>query len=408
LFCQTIKSSQVIESEPKVRKRTASKEKIEKTPKGTRIIRLPITELLYPETVKSPFLFRQWIDGLDQKYKLLFDCDLSQGYQLHDIRYSQKMSLSYRRISIGEEIYTVHPSFIMPYWSGKVADCREGILLYLRGTSLDSIVTCFGENQQKWLDRVNHLGRFSIVGTTVKSPDLLAESLTADEKITFLNGKEVYACVTVGENCILGADLSLTEDEDGLKESYDIFKQESLNISPDYQPKSVNTDGWAATRKAWKGLFNEIILILCFLHSYIKIRSISKKEPLKNELFNQVWEAYNADNKTDFINKIAQIDDWAKENINSLTVLAQVEKMKNKAQLFATSFDCQGKRTSNMVDRAIKPMDKFLSNAQYFHGHLASAQLTIRAFAIGYNFLPFCQKTIKNKKNNICLAELPI
>jgi hypothetical protein len=293
----------------------------------------------------------------------------------------------------------------MPYWSGKVVDCRDGIMLYLRGTSLDNIVTCFGENQQKWLDRVNHLGRFSIVGTTVKSPDLLAESLTADEKITFLNGKEIYACVTVGEDCILGADLSLTEDEDGLKESYDIFKQESLNISPTYQPSSVNTDGWAATRKAWKGLFNEVILILCFLHSYIKIRSISKKEPLKKELFNQVWEAYEADNKTDFVHKIAQIDDWAKKNINSLTVLAQVEKMKNNAHLFATSFDCEGKRTSNMVDRAIKPMDKFLSNAQYFHGNLSSAQLTIRAFAIGYNFLPFCQRTIKSKKNSIWLAE---
>jgi hypothetical protein len=389
----------VIESEPKVRKRTASKENLEKTPKGIRIIRLPITELLYSETIESAYLFRHWIDGLDEKYKLLFDRDLSQGYQLHDIRYSRKMSLSYRRISIGKEIYTIHPSFVMPYWSGKVVDCRDGIMLYLRGTSLDSIVTCFGENQQKWLDRVNHLGRFSIVGTTVKSPDLLAESLTADEKITFLNGKEIYACVTVGEDCILGADLSLTEDEDGLKESYDIFKQESLNISPTYQPKSVNTDGWAATRKAWKGLFNEVILILCFLHSYIKIRSISKKEPLKNELFNQVWEAYNTENKTDFISKIAQID------INSLTVLAQVEKMKNNAHLFATSFDCEGKRTSNMVDRAIKPMDKFLSNAQYFHGNLSSAQLTIRAFAIGYNFLPFCQRTIKSKKNSIWLAE---
>lgn len=341
----------MIESEPKVRKRTASKEKIEKTPKGTRIIRLPIAELLYPETVQSPYLFGRWMDGLDEKYKLLFDCDLSQGYQLHDIRCSRKMSLNYRRISIGEEIYTIHPSFIMPYWSGKVVDCREGILLYLRGTSLDSIVTCFGENQQKWLDRVNHLGRFSIVGTTVKNPDLLAESLTADEKITSLNGKEIYACVTVGENCILGADLSLTEDEHGLKESYDVFKQESLNIAPNYQPKSVNTDGWAATRKAWKGLFNEIMLILCFLHSYIKIRNISKKEPLKNELFNQVWEAYDADNKTEFISKITQIDDWAKKNINSLTVLAQVEKMKNNAELFATSFDCKGKRTSNMTVR---------------------------------------------------------
>lgn len=81
------------------------------------------------------------------------------------------------------------------------------------------------------------------------------------------------------------------------------------------------------------------------------MRSISKKEPLKSELFNQVWEDYKADNKTDFINKIIQIDEWAKKNINSLTVLAQVEKMKNNAQLFATSFDCEGKRTSNMMVR---------------------------------------------------------
>lgn len=405
MFCETIKPSQVIESEPKVRKRTASKEKKGKTAKGTNIIRLPISELDYLATVKDPVLFRHWIDGLDEKYKLLFEADLSKKYQFHDIRYSKKMDIAYRRINLLGQIYAIHPSFIMPYWSGRVEDCREGIMLYLRGTSLDSITTCFGDNQQKWLDRVNHLGRFSIVGTTVKSSALLAESLTADEKITFLNGKEVYACVTVGEDCILGADLSLTEDEEGLKESYDVFKQEALNISPNYCPKSINTDGWAATRKAWKSLFNEMVLILCFLHSYIKIRSISKKEPLKNELFNQIWEAYDAENKTEFIRKIAQIDDWAKKNIKSLTVLAQIEKMKNNSELFATSFDCGGKRTSNMVDRAIKPMDKFLSNAQYFHGNLSSAQLTIRAFAIGYNFLPFCQRTIKSKKNSIWLAE---
>ena len=56
------------------------------------------------------------------------------------------------------------------------------------------------------------------------------------------------------------------------------------------------SDGWPATRKAWKGLFKEIVLVLCFLHSYIKIRSISKKEPLKNEIFNQVWDAHKAVN----------------------------------------------------------------------------------------------------------------
>lgn len=62
-------------------------------------------------------------------------------------------------------------------------------------------------------------------------------------------------------------------------------------------------------------------------------------------------------------------------------------------------------KPADMVDRAIKPMDKFLSNAQYFLGNLSSAQLTIRAFAIGYIFLPFCQKTIKSKKKGICFVE---
>jgi hypothetical protein len=142
------------------------------------------------------------------------------------------MSLPYRRITLLGQIYAIQPSFIMPEWSGKVEDYREGIMLYLRGRSLDNITACFCDNQQKWLDRVNHLGRFSIVGTTVKNSDLLSQSLTADGKITFLNGKEIYACMTVGDNCIVGADLSLTEDERGLKESYDIFKQEALNISP--------------------------------------------------------------------------------------------------------------------------------------------------------------------------------
>ena len=80
----------MIESEPKVRKRTASKEKTTKTAKGTNIIRLPISELKYLETVKDPICFRQWLNGLDEKYKLLFDADLSKSYQFHDIRYSKK------------------------------------------------------------------------------------------------------------------------------------------------------------------------------------------------------------------------------------------------------------------------------------------------------------------------------
>lgn len=411
MFCETDIPNQVkMESKESsnnlpVRKRKASKENFSQSPKGGRIIRLPISEDEYKVKIANHLLFRQWLETLPNNCKMLFGEDFDSGFNFHDIRYSKKMDLHYRRVIFIKtgHIYTIQPSFVMPYLSGKTHECKQGLLLLLRGSSLDSVVECYGENQEKWLNRLQHLGRFSLVGTTVKDPNLLPKDLTSDEKITFWNGNEVYACITTGDNCILGADISHTEDEQGLKQSYQVFKSEAQQLASDYQPVSVNTDGWASTRKAWKSLFENSTLILCFLHAYIKIRSISKKENHRNELFTQVWNAYKADSKEGFIQKITQIDEWAKEKIESKTVLAQIEKMKNNAQLFATSFDCGGKRTSNMVDRAIRPIDKFLVNSQYFHGSFASAQLTIRALALGYNFLPFCQRTRLDKKKSFAL-----
>jgi len=48
-----------------------------KTAKGTNIVRLPVSELKYLETLKHPVGFGQWLDGLDEKYKLLLDADLT-------------------------------------------------------------------------------------------------------------------------------------------------------------------------------------------------------------------------------------------------------------------------------------------------------------------------------------------
>jgi glycosyltransferase involved in cell wall biosynthesis len=41
---------------------------------------------------------------------------------------------------------------------------------------------------------------------------------------------------------------------------------------PHYQPCSVCTDGWEATPQAWQRLFPKITLMLCFLHSILKIK----------------------------------------------------------------------------------------------------------------------------------------
>ncbi|WP_286019309.1 hypothetical protein, partial [Candidatus Venteria ishoeyi] len=56
------------------------------------------------------------------------------------------------------------------------------------------------------------------------------------------------------------------------------FKSEAIDINQDYQPKTVNTDGWLATKKVWKNLFPCIEVIECFLHAILGIRSVATQK----------------------------------------------------------------------------------------------------------------------------------
>ena len=106
-----------------------------------------------------------------------------------------------------------------------------------------------------------------------------------------------------------------------------------------------------------------------------------------------VWEAYKQESKEDFLLKITELSQWANKNIERQSTLANVGKLCNKASQYATYYEQpKAYRTSNTVDRPMRRMDRFLSINQYFHGHFASAQLLSRAFALCFNFIPFCAR----------------
>jgi hypothetical protein len=88
------------------------------------------------------------------------------------------------------------------------------------------------------------LGRNSIVGTTVHQASL-PEQLLTDEHHQTRNGDKVYVATTVAEGCCLGAALSPGADEANLTQAYGVFQKEAWNVTPTYQPQTVNTDGWA-------------------------------------------------------------------------------------------------------------------------------------------------------------------
>ena len=370
--------------------------------KPSKRICLPISRETYEETVNDKQRFREMLDQMIEHYPELFPAEIEQGYQLYGLaRQSVKMpDIKLRRICLSRPdeagkpvVYRVVPSFVMPYMVGDADEVEKA--LYLRGFGVPfyALTYVFGHNDMYWQRMVAGLGRNDLVGTTVKQPEKLPEHLLADEKHTRWNGQKAYIATTVAEGCILGASLVLAADEPQLTEAYGHFKQEAQQLNPAYQPQTVNTDGWSATQLAWKALFPTITIILCFLHAFLSIRSRGKhlKETFQ-AIQQRVWDSYHADHPASFLQQIADLQAWAKAHVTGPT-LAAILKLCSNANRFVLAFDHPGAyRTSNMIDRALDPLDRCLYAARYFHGHLMSAEYQVRAWALLRNFHPYCPR----------------
>lgn len=78
----------------------------------------------------------------------------------------------------------------------------------------------------------------------------------------------------------------------------------------------------------------------------------------------------------------------------------------DKRDQFSLSYDhLSAHRTSNMVDRLMRFLDRAFFNAQYFHGLPESAENRVRALALLWNFCPSSPQTVKKYGGQSCPAE---
>ena len=168
-----------------------------------------------------------------------------------------------------------------------------------------------------------------------------------------------------------------------------------LELYSQHAPKTVNTDGWEATQSAWQRLFPQITVILCFLHSFLKIRDRCKRmKEHFSEICKRVWDTYHADHKQTFMAQIQDLETWTLKHLQKGTGRDAVLKLCNKAAQFAKAYDHPSAyRTSNMLDRHMDRMDRCFYSAQYFHGHLMTAEYKVRAWALFHHFQPYCPRT---------------
>ena len=379
----------------------------EKTPERltSRRIVLPLTYSEYSEQMATDAQARDCLANWLATYPELFPPTMSAGYSLHGwTQASVKMpDKRLRRIKLTAKddtgrtlTYTIAPCDLLPYMSGMVSDVEKASYLKKFGVPDYALTYVFGRNDSYWYRQTLAFGRYNLVGSTVKDAEKLPEDLLADEKHVKAHGTTWYIGTTVAQDCVLGASVSTTADAVGLTEAYGVFKTEAQSVSPTYQPQTINTDGWAATHKAWQTLFPTITVVLCFLHAFIRIRSCCQRlGSLYDEIRQHVWEIYRTSSRAAFLNGVSDLQNWVMTHRDSLTTSAiqSIDKLCQRADQFCLTFDHPSAyRTSNMVDRHMEPMARWLADGRHFHGNLQSAELRMRSWALLHNYWPYCPR----------------
>jgi hypothetical protein len=200
--------------------------------RGHRTICLSVSEDTYRQAVNDPTAFRRLLDEGFRKMPELFPPNFARGYELKDERMSVKQGLPIRRILLKDGIaYSIRPSFLMPCMTARARDVEGPLFLRKFGVPYWALAVVFGADPMYWYRLECGLGRFSVVGTTVRRAELPAH-LLADEHHQRLDGQKVYIATTVGDGCCLGADPAQAAGTDELKVAYGVFKEEAHDFAP--------------------------------------------------------------------------------------------------------------------------------------------------------------------------------
>jgi hypothetical protein len=358
---------------------------------------LPVGKDDYRHAVADPRRFRAWLDRAFRQHPELFPKAFAHGYRLKDSRASRKLGLRLRRIRLKATgaSFSVRPSFLLPYMAGLAPDVRGPLFLRAFGVPFWALARVFGRTAMYWYRLEVGLGRHSVVGTTVRRAEL-PEHLLADEHHQTRGGGKNYVATTVGAGCCLGAELAPTADADDLTAAYGVFKREARDVRPGYRPRTVNTDGWAATRQAWRALFPLAVLLRCFLHGWLNVRSRGKLSDAFGAISEKVWHAYHAPDRRRFAQRLRRLWEWARGQPLSAWLREQVGKLCGRGREYGKAYHHPGgHRTSNMLDRVMRPMSRYFECGQHLHGSQAACGLHCRGWALLYNFRPWHPATAR-------------
>ncbi len=110
------------------------------------------SEAQYRDSVDYPTQYRQYLTQMLAQHPALFPQDMAQGFTLHDCYVSVKQDLIMRRIKLitTGAVFTLRPSFVMPYMIGRTDEVEKALYLRQWGVPFDALAYVFGRDAMFW------------------------------------------------------------------------------------------------------------------------------------------------------------------------------------------------------------------------------------------------------------------
>ena len=141
--------------------------------KGYRTIRLPLAESEYDRFLSERAYAKARLDELYEDFPAVFPEAFPWGYALYGFTEpSIKQEIRCRRMRLdqGQTVFAIVPAFVMPYMTGRTQEVDHALFFMRFHVPCWAISHVCGRDAMYWYRLEQGLGRFSIVGTTVKHP----------------------------------------------------------------------------------------------------------------------------------------------------------------------------------------------------------------------------------------------
>jgi hypothetical protein len=356
----------------------------------------------YREYVDDPAQYRQYLSEMLRQYPALFPHGMDQGFTLHDAYASVKQDLIMRRITwiTTGAVFTRRPSCVMPSMMARTAAVENALSLRQWGVPFDALASVFGRDALCWERAWLAFGRPSRVGTTVKAPQTLPRDLVADEQRTQVAKQQVSVPTTVGGGCFLGVSVVEAADTVTVERGDGACAKAAKALAPDSQACSVCTDGWEATRQAWRGLFPTITLVRCFLHAILK-RKKHCAGPLRHQVLDRAWQVSQAATTRQFSQRLRRVAEWTPLPRSGPVATMVLQRCRRRSDCTPADDGPQAHRTSKAVDRLRNSHDRLLYARRSWHGTTDSARLAVRAMARQWPVHPYGARLRRDQPSRV-------